>query len=120
MRLIVSSRGTSLDSLVDPRFGRARSFIALDPETEETCVHNNAQNLHAAQGAGVQAARNAVELGAGAVITGHVGPKAFQVLEAAGVEVYTGASGSVREAADQYTAGTLERVQSATVEAHRV
>jgi len=118
MQILVSAQGASLDSPVDPRFGRARYFIALDSETGNASTHDNTQNLHAAQGAGVQAARNAVELGAQVVITGNVGPKAFLVLDAAGIEVYAGASGSVREAAAQYAEGALERVQNATVEGH--
>ena len=77
MKVAVTSQGQDLRSPVDPRFGRAKCFIVLDMETGVFCAVDNSQNLNAAQGAGIQAARNVVESGATAAITGHVGPKAF-------------------------------------------
>jgi predicted Fe-Mo cluster-binding NifX family protein len=60
------------------------------------------------------------ELGVEAVVTGHVGPKAFRTLQAAGVAVYVGAEGSVRQAVDALTAGRLERADKPNVEGHWV
>ena len=54
------------------------------------------------------------------VITGHVGPKAFAALQAGGVKVYTGASGTVAEAVEQFKAGKLRATESANVEGHWV
>jgi predicted Fe-Mo cluster-binding NifX family protein len=56
----------------------------------------------------------------GALITGHVGPKAFSALQAGHVAIYTGASGTVAEAIEQYKAGKLRAAQSADVEGHWV
>ena len=39
----------------------------------------------------------AARLGAEAVLTGAVGPKAFATLQAGGIAIYTGLSGTVRE-----------------------
>ena len=77
-------------------------------------------NLNAAQGAGIQAGRNVVELGVEAVITGHVGPKAFATLQAGGVKVYCGASGTVAEAVDQYKNGGLQAAPAPDVQGHWV
>ena len=55
----------------------------------------------AAQGAGIQTAQLVADKGTKAVITGEVGPKAGQVLEAAGILMITGKSGSARVALDQ-------------------
>jgi len=118
MKVAVTSQGRELTSPVDPRFGRARYFILVDTETGQATAADNSQNLNAAQGAGVQAGRNVVELGAAAVITGHVGPKAFATLQAGGVRVYTGASGSVAEAIEQLKAGKLQQSTGADVEGH--
>jgi predicted Fe-Mo cluster-binding NifX family protein len=105
---------------VDPRFGRARFFAVVDTETGAFSAADNVQNLNAAQGAGIQAGQNVVELGAGAVITGHVGPKAFATLQAGGVKVYTGADGTVAEAIEQFKAGQLNESSGADVQGHWV
>lgn len=118
MRVVVTSQGATLDSLADPRFGRARYLILMDTDTGEHSVIDNDVNLNAAQGAGIQTGRKVVELGAKAVITGHVGPKAFSTLTAGGVGVHTGAAGTVSEALEQFKAGRLERAEAASVEGH--
>jgi predicted Fe-Mo cluster-binding NifX family protein len=120
MKLAVTSQSAGMDGLVDPRFGRARYFIVVDTETGESSTVDNAVNLNATQGAGIQAGRNIVELGVDALITGHVGPKAFSALQAGHVAIYTGASGTVAEAIEQYKAGKLRAAQSADVEGHWV
>ncbi len=118
MKVAVSSQGSDLDSQVDPRFGRAKGFVVVETETGELAFHDNTQNLNAAQGAGIQAARNVAELGADALVTGNVGPKAFATLQAADIKVYTGASGTVKDALAQFKAGQLQCASKANVEGH--
>jgi predicted Fe-Mo cluster-binding NifX family protein len=118
MNVIVTAKGVGLDSPVDPRFGRARYFVLVDILTGELAAHDNALNLNAPQGAGIQAAQTVARLGAEAVLTGHVGPKAFATLQAAGIKVYTDASGTVREAIDRLKAGRLQPAEKADVEGH--
>ena len=120
MRTAVTSQGRELNSPVDPRFGRAKFFVVADTETGEFTAADNTQNLNAAQGAGIQAGRNVVEIGVKAVITGHVGPKAYTTLQAGGVAVYTGATGTVADAIDQFKAGRLKQSSGADVEGHWV
>ena len=120
MKIAITSQGGELTSRVDPRFGRAGYFIVVDTETGEFTPADNSQNLNAAQGAGIQAGRNVVQLGVEAVITGHVGPKAFAALQAGGVKVYTGASGTVADAVEQFQAGELQQSAGADVEGHWV
>ena len=95
MKVIVTSIGGSADSQVDPRFGRASWFVLIDTETGETGSVDNSTGAKAPQGAGIQAAETVSRLGAECVITGHCGPKAFRALQAAGIEVYTAASGTI-------------------------
>ena len=118
MKIAVTSQGPDLNSQVDPRFGRAKSFIVVDTETDEFSVHDNSQNLNAAQGAGIQAGRTVVDLGVAAVITGNVGPKAFTTLQAGNVKIYLGASGTVKEAVEKFKAGQLQGTERANVEGH--
>ena len=118
MHVVVTSQGTSLDDLVDPRFGRASHFVLVDTDSGEFSGHDNAQNLQASQGAGIQAAQTVARLGAEAVLTGHVGPKAFATLRAGKVAIYTGVTGKVREALAKFRAGQLQVAATADVEGH--
>jgi len=118
MIIAVSAQGKDLSSLVDPRFGRARYFLVVNTDDETFSVHDNAQNLSLPQGAGIQAGQTVVNLGVAAVVTGHVGPKAFNILRAGKVAVYVGASGTVREAITVLKEGRLQAADQATVEGH--
>ena len=118
MNIAISAQGTDLNSLVDPRFGRAKYFIVVDSDTGAFTAHDNSQNLNAPQGAGIQAAKNVADFGAEVVISGNVGPKAFATLNAAGITVYTGASGTVQETLEAFKAGKLNKTDKANVEGH--
>ena len=118
MKIAISAQGAGLDSPVDPRFGRARYFIVADTETGGISAHDNTVNINVAQGAGIQSAKNVADLGVQAVITGNVGPKAYSTLSAAGIEIYTGATGTVRYILDAFRAGKLSRTDKANVEGH--
>jgi len=120
MKVAITSQGQDLEGAVDPRFGRAKCFLVVDTDTGELAANDNSQNLNAMQGAGIQAGRNVAELGVEAVITGNVGPKAFATLQAAGVKVYVGATGSAREALEKFKAGELQCVSQPNVEGHWV
>ena len=118
MKVAVTSQGSDLNSQVDPRFGRANNFIVVDVETDEFSVHDNTQNRGAVQGAGIQAGRTVVELGVAAAITGNVGPRAFTTLRAGNVNVYSGASGTVKEGIEKFKSGQLKGAEKANVEGH--
>ncbi|MHB9029691.1 MAG: NifB/NifX family molybdenum-iron cluster-binding protein [Candidatus Latescibacterota bacterium] len=118
MKIAISAQGTTLDSPADSRVGRARYFVVVDTDSDQFSAHDNMMNLNAAQGAGIQAAKNVSDLGVRAVVTGNVGPKAHAALSAAGIEMYTGASGTVRDALQAFRAGALSRADRANVEGH--
>lgn len=117
MRICVTATGSNLESDVDPRFGRCEYFIVVDPATLEFKAEQNT-GISASGGAGVQAAQKVSQLGVEAVITGSVGPNAFQVLQAAGIKVYTGASGKVRDAVKKFIENKLQTASEPTSEAH--
>jgi len=115
MKICVTSQGQDLSSEVDSRFGRGRYFIVYDDETESFEAIDNAQNVNAAGGAGVQSATAVAETGCEWVISGHMGPKALSVLRAADIRVATGASGSVADAISAFKDGKLEEIDEADV-----
>ncbi len=114
MKVVVTAQGTTLDSPVDPRFGRARNLVLVDTDTLEAIAHENTAASEP-QGAGSQAARAVIMLGAQAVITGHVGPRAFAVFQAAGIPVFLASGGTVREAVEAFKAGQLSRANQPDV-----
>ncbi len=118
MNIAITATGSTLESAVDPRFGRAQFFVAVDTETGSFTAHDNRQNLQATQGAGVQAAQNVAALGVQAVISGNVGPKAFRVLNMAGIAVHLCDGGSVADALARFREGELKAVDAANVEGH--
>ena len=120
MKIAVTSRGDELTSEVDARFGRAAKFVVVDTETNEVTVVDNTQNVNAAQGAGIQAAQNVAETKAEVVLTGHCGPNAFRALNAAGIKIITGATGTVGEVIEAFKAGKLKPADDADVEGHWV
>jgi predicted Fe-Mo cluster-binding NifX family protein len=118
MKIVVTATGTDRSSNVDLRFGRAKYFLVVATDTNHSEAHDNLQNLNAAQGAGIQAAEAVARLGAEAVITGNVGPKAFRALSAAGIKVYLSGPTSVEEAIRQFKAGELKLSSAANVQGH--
>ncbi len=99
MKIAVSSLGNSLDSKVDPRFGRAHGFIVFDTESNSFEYYDNSRNLSLMQGAGIQTAQFVSDLGVDVVVSGSFGPKAASVLEKAGIKkVSVGEGLSVAEA----------------------
>jgi len=119
MKVCVTSSGPSLESQVDPRFGRAAYFIVFDTEARTYDVIENKQRLDAPQGAGVQSASTVAKSGAEAVLTGNCGPKAFRVLDESKIAVYVGLDKmKVVQAIGEFTAGKLQPITAANVEGH--
>jgi predicted Fe-Mo cluster-binding NifX family protein len=111
MKICISSSGPGLDDEVDPRFGRCQYFGFVDTESMNFEAIPNSFMMSGG-GAGIQAAQFVLNQGAKAVITGSVGPKAYDVLAAGGIEIFTGASGTVREVIDSYEKGELGAPQA--------
>ncbi|MDD3493643.1 MAG: NifB/NifX family molybdenum-iron cluster-binding protein [Candidatus Thermoplasmatota archaeon] len=117
MKIGISSTGKDLTATVDQRFGRCPYFLMVDTDTMHTTAVANRQ-AQAGGGAGIQAAQELANAGVHAVISGNVGPNAFRTLQAAGIEVITGVSGTAAEAVEQYQKGRLSSSQKPSVDSH--
>ncbi len=107
MKICVTTAARDLDAQVDPRFGRCPYFLIIDSETMKfEAIPNTAAGVMG--GAGIQAAQTVANEGVEALITGNVGPNAFQALSAAGIKIVTGALGTVREVVERYKRGELK------------
>ncbi len=119
-KIAISSEGPTLDDLVDPRFGRAGGFVLVDLDTMQTSYLDNGASQARSQGAGIQAAQVVAQAGATVVLTGFVGPKAFQALQAVGVQVGQDLENiTVRQALERYQAGQVTMAQAPNREAGR-
>ena len=117
MKIAITSTGETLDSQVDPRFGRAAWFIVADSDSMEfEAVAND--NVSAAGGAGISSAKVVIDTGTQAVLTGNCGPNAHRTLTAGGVKVYTGAVGTVKEAIEKFNGGELSANEGPNVDSH--
>lgn len=116
MRICVSSKGNSEDSVMDPRFGRAAYFIIIDTDTIESEIIENGAAVSGG-GAGITSGQLMVDRGVAAVITGNMGPNAMNVLKAANIEIYRGLNISVKENIENFKKGLLEKINT-TVPSH--
>ena len=110
MKIIITSLGPEPDDHIDQRFGRGCFHVLHDTETGTYTALDNSEQLASTQGSGVLAAQNVADSGAEVLLTGRCGPKAFDILTAAGVAVYSGITGSVAEAVAAWHRGGLEKL----------
>ena len=117
MKIAITASSPDLNSNVDPRFGRCRYLILLDPETMDFEVIENT-SAEAPGGAGIAAAQLIAGKGAQALLTDNCGPKAYRALSAAGIRVMTGVTGSIKDAIESYNKGELTESTQANVAEH--
>ncbi|GAB4112154.1 MAG: NifB/NifX family molybdenum-iron cluster-binding protein [Candidatus Caldatribacteriota bacterium] len=117
MKIAITSTGPKLEDKVDPRFGRCHYFILFDTDTNkfEAIENTGAQGMG---GVGIQSGQIMANKGVEVVLTGSCGPNAFQTLQAAGIRVITGVTGTVQEAIDKFKSGNLKAALQANVSAH--
>ena len=117
MKICITSQGENLESEVDPRFGRCAYFVFVDSETLafESIKNDQAQAMG---GAGVQAGKIVVEKEVNTLLTGNVGPNAYQTLNTGGINVITGVTGTVKDTVDRFNRGEFQTTDKPNVESH--
>ncbi len=109
-KIAITSEGPGLDDRVDPRFGRAAGFVIVDLENMNTSYIDNGRSQALSQGAGIQAAQLVARAGVDCVLSGFVGPKAFQALSAVKIKVVQNLDPgmTVRQAVEKFKRGTVQ------------
>jgi len=120
MKVAITASGEGFNSPVDRVFGRARYFVITDPDETNVEVLENSQNVNAAQGAGIQAARQMANKSVDILLTGNVGPNAFRALDAVSIKVCQFESDilTVRDALTAWKEGRLQEVKAPTAQGH--
>ena len=106
MKLCITASGKEWDARVDTTFGRALYFQIIDTENRAREVIEN-EAATGGQGTGVAAAQQVADRGVEAILTGVVGPNAFNALRACNIMVFEGVSprDRVREALEKFLRG---------------
>lgn len=124
-KIAITATGPDLTANVDPHFGRAAYFLIFNQVlifNQDTLDYNaieNSQNLSLPQGAGIQAGKTIIDNNVDILITGNCGPKAFDVLQKAGIRVIVHAAGAVKDVIRQYKNGELSNfIEAPNVKGH--
>jgi predicted Fe-Mo cluster-binding NifX family protein len=117
MKIAVSAKGKSLDSDVDPRFGRSAGFVLFDTDTANSSYLYNSAQRNITQRTGIQTAQMIAKAGTETLIIGQLGPKAAQVLNKSGIKIYAYRNGNVQEAVQAWQENTLKELSGEAVQA---
>jgi predicted Fe-Mo cluster-binding NifX family protein len=118
MKIAVTSQGDTLDSQLDPRFGRAAYILVVDTETLEFEAFDNNENKNSFKGAGIQAAAMVCDKDAQVLLTGFCGPNAFKTLDAAGIKVVNDQTGRIIDVVQKFKQGNIVYADSANKDGH--
>lgn len=117
MKIAVTAAGPTLEGEVDPRFGRCRCFLFVETDDFTFEAVEN-PNVSLGGGAGIQSAQLLAGRGIRHVLTGNCGPNAYRTLSAAGIQVVTGCSGTVRQAVEAFLTGAFSAARQPNVAGH--
>ncbi|MBD3205078.1 dinitrogenase iron-molybdenum cofactor biosynthesis protein [Candidatus Bathyarchaeota archaeon] len=104
MRVAVPASGKTLESPIDPRFGRSPYYLIVDTETMK---HEILPNTRMSAPRGIEAARLVAGEGVDVVLAGALGPNSTDVLSQAGIKIVKGVRGTVKEAVEAFKNGEL-------------
>ena len=106
MKIAVTARGSTPDSDIDERMGRAYWLMLYETKTNSWQAINNDSGRNALEGAGKKTADPAAKAQAA-----HV--KAKGLLNDAGIDVYLGAAGTVMDTLVLWHDGNMQKARSA-------
>jgi len=117
MKVAVTAMGSTLQAVVDPRFGRCSTFVIVETDDMTFEAVEN-ENWRLSGEAGIRSATFVASRGVKAVLTGNCGPKAHQTLSAAGVDVVVGCSGHVAEVVARFGSRQIRPAPAPNVASH--
>jgi predicted Fe-Mo cluster-binding NifX family protein len=98
------------ESIIGQHFGRVPYFAIVDMEKKDISFIDNTSEHFGGVGAPPELLRsNNVEI----MLCSGLGPKAIHLFESYGIEIFVGASGTVRNAIEQWKGGNLREATDA-------
>lgn len=105
MKICIPTMGVSgMDEDICQHFGRAPTFTVIDLDSKDVKVLKNISEHMG--GTGLPTETISAE-GVQVMIVGGLGPKAVSFFNQAGIEVFVGAAGTVKDAIDDWNANML-------------
>jgi len=112
MKIGISSTGLTISSPADPRFGRCSHFAIYDTDDNSyRFIENKAQQ--AGGGAGIAAAQQMIDEDVEIVLTGNMGPNAYNVIKGNDIKIFRIGSASVEKAVQLFKEAKLEEISEA-------
>lgn len=110
MKIAFTAIGETIESQIDPRFGRTNYILLLDEETHKLEVIDNQEADKEAHGAGTATSRKIYQIRPDVLITGNgPGETAAKALKPLNIKIFTGAYNvSVRKAYELFKSGQLK------------
>lgn len=112
MKIAISATGQTKESLLDRRFGRCDYFLIYDTEKKAWEAIANA-GVSSGGGAGIAAASQLIEEHVEAIITGKLGPNAFELIQKAQIKAYSCEVLAVSRAMELFQNGDLLEISTA-------
>lgn len=114
MKIAIASKGKTISSRIDDRFGRCPYFLVLDTTLMTTeMIENPGQKEKNA--AGIRACQMLIAEGINAVVVKNIGHNSHVTLTGAGMDVYIVTSGTVSAAIEKVKRGELTSAERPTV-----
>ena len=110
MKIVISSTGKTSANLLDMRFGRCEYFQIHDTENGEVKILEN-KGQNSSGGAGIVASNQLIEEKVDAIITGNLGPNAFELIEKSGIKAYKCGNIAISLVLEKYNKGELEEIK---------
>ena len=112
MKIAISTNGKEAGDLTDPRFGRCAFFAIYDTEQEAyRFIENKAQS--SGGGAGIAAAQQLIDEDVEVILTGNMGPNAYNVMVNTGMKAYRVGSVPLNKAIELFKEAKLEAISEA-------
>ncbi|MFA9379216.1 MAG: NifB/NifX family molybdenum-iron cluster-binding protein [Lachnotalea sp.] len=112
MKIAISAAGQNKENLLDRRFGRCDYFLIYDTESKEFKAIGN-KGVSSGGGAGIAAASQVIEESVSVIITGNLGPNAFELVEKAGIKAYSCEALPVFKVVEMFQKNGLSQINAA-------
>lgn len=112
MKIAISCLGREMEDNLDLRFGRCSFFVIYDSSKGVSYTLEN-KGQASGGGAGIAASQQIIDENVEVVITGNMGPNAYNLMNSSGIKVYSCKEVSCLDAVKLYEKNELTEITAA-------